>query len=141
MVPRGRQGPSPFVSSASPRGPLALATSQAAHLKFLAHAAHTHLLGLECFDIDIPFIITFSHLIFTQLLLSLVQTFCTGYVLFCLCKVPLQYVIWILPLNRRLQTWLPPLQLRGNFGSVLTALHACLHRKNHYYWCILDFSR
>ena len=55
MVPRGRQGPSPFVSSASPRGPLALATSQAAHPKFLAHAANTHLLGLEYFDIDIPF--------------------------------------------------------------------------------------
>ena len=55
MVPRGRQGLSPFLSSASPRGPLALATSQIAHLKFLAHAAHTHLLGLECFDIDIPF--------------------------------------------------------------------------------------
>ena len=55
MVPRGRQGPSPFVSSASPRGPLALATSQIAHLNFLAHAEHTHLLGLKCFDIDIPF--------------------------------------------------------------------------------------
>ena len=55
MVPRGRQGPSPFVSSASPREPLALATSQAAHPKFLAHAANTHLLGLEYFDIDIPF--------------------------------------------------------------------------------------
>ena len=55
MVPRSRQGPSPFVSSTSPPGPLALATSQIARLKFLAHAALTHLLGLECFDIDIPF--------------------------------------------------------------------------------------
>ena len=55
MVPRGRQGSQPLVSSASPLGPIALATSQAAHLEFLAHAAHTHLLGLECFYIDIPF--------------------------------------------------------------------------------------
>ena len=55
MVPRGRQGSQPLVSSASPLGPIALATSQIAHLEFLAHAAHTHLVGLECFYIDIPF--------------------------------------------------------------------------------------
>ena len=126
MVPRGRQGSQPLVSSASPLGPIALATSQTAHLEFLAHAAHTHLLGSSVFTSIFPFIIPFSHLTFTQLLLSVVQTFCTSSVLFCLCKVPLQYVIWILPLNRRLQIWLPPLQLRGNFGSVLTALHVCL---------------
>ena len=83
-------------------------------------------LGSNIFTSIFPFIITFSHLIFTQLLLSLVQMFCTSSVLFCLCKVPLRYVLWILPLNRHLQTWLPPLQIRGNFGSVPTALHVCL---------------
>ena len=32
-----------------------MAISQRAHLWFLAHAAHLHLFGLECFCIDIPF--------------------------------------------------------------------------------------
>ena len=83
-------------------------------------------LGSNIFTSIFPCIITFSHLTFTQLLLSVVQTFCTSSVLFRLCKVPLRYVIWIPPLNHRLQTWLPPLQIRGNFGSVPTALHVCL---------------
>ena len=73
-----------------------------------------------------PFIITFSHLTFTQLLISVVQTFFTSSVLFRLCKVPLRYVIWIQHLSRRHQTWLLPIQNKGNFGSVLTALLACL---------------
>ena len=56
MVPRGgRQGSQPLVSYASPLGSVAMAIIQRAHLWFLAHAAHTHLFGLECFCIDIPF--------------------------------------------------------------------------------------
>ena len=120
MVPRGRQGSSPFVSSASSQELLALAISQAAHPKFLARAGNSVFLDSNILTSIFPFIITFSHLIFTQLLLSFVQTLCTSSVLLRLCKVPLQYVICILPLRRRLQTWLPP---RGNFGSVSTALH------------------
>ena len=83
-------------------------------------------LGSYIFTSIFPFFITFSHLTFTQLLLSVVQTFCTSSVLFRLCKVPLRYVIWIQHLSRRHQTWLLPIQNKGNFGSVLSALLVCL---------------
>ena len=56
VVPRGgRLGSYPLVSNASPRGSVAMAISQRAHSRFLAHAAKTHLFGLEIFAIDIPF--------------------------------------------------------------------------------------
>ena len=54
MVPRGRQGPRPFVLTASARGTLALSAREL-HPKFLAHAVNTQLFGLEYFYIDIPF--------------------------------------------------------------------------------------
>ena len=82
--------------------------------------------GLEYFTSIFPFIITFSFLTFTQLLLSVVQTFCASSVLFRLCKVPLRYVIWILHLSHRLQTWPRPIQNKGNSGSVLAVPRACL---------------
>ena len=54
VVPRGgRLGSYPLVSYASPRGSVAMAISQRAHWRFLAHAAKTHLFGLEIFAIDI----------------------------------------------------------------------------------------
>ena len=72
------------------------------------------------FYIDIPFHYHLLSFNLTQVLLSFVQTLCTSSVLLNLCKVPLQYVIWILLLHHGLQTWRPT---GGNFGSVSTALH------------------
>ena len=61
VVPRGgRLWSYPLVSYASPRGSVAMAISQRAHCWFLAHAAKTHLFGLECFAIDIPFSLSLS---------------------------------------------------------------------------------
>ena len=76
--------------------------------------------GLVYFTSIFPFIIIFCHLIFTQLLLIIVQTLCTSSVLLNVCKVNLPYIIWILLLRHGLQTWRPT---RGNFGSVSTTLH------------------
>ena len=76
--------------------------------------------GLVYFTSIFPFIIIFCHLIFTQLLLIIVQTLCAISVLLNLSKVNLPYIISILLLRHGLQTWRPT---RANFGSVSTALH------------------
>ena len=86
-------------------------------------------LGSSFFTSIFPLIILFYHLTFIQFLLSVVQTFCTSSVLFGLCKVPLQYVIWIPTLNLRLQIWPPPFQIREDFGSVITACHEDLQSR------------
>ena len=120
------RGPSPSSHPRHPLEPLLWRPARQLICCFSPTLRTRIFLGSSVFASIFPFIIPFPHLTFTQLLLSVVQTFCTSSVLFCLCKVPLQYVIWILPLNHRPQIWLPPLQLRGNFGSVSTALHVCL---------------
>ena len=60
--------------------------------------------GLVYFTSIFPFIIIFCHLIFTQLLLIIVQTLCTISVLLNLSKVNLPYIISILLLRHGLQT-------------------------------------
>ena len=119
----GRLGPSPLSHPCRPLGPITLATGQRSSFKVSRPCCLQAFLGSSVFTSIFPLIILFYHLTFTQLLLSVVQTFCTSFVLFCLCKVPLQYVIWIPPLNLHLQIW--PLQRKGDFGSVLTARHVC----------------
>ena len=120
------RGPSPSSHPRHPLDPLLWRSARELICSFSPTLLTRIFLGSSVFASIFPFIIPFSHLTFIQLLSSVVQAFCTSAVLFCLCKVPLQYVIWILPLNRRLQIWPPLLQLRGNFGSVPTALRVCL---------------
>ena len=56
MVPRGSPGPQPLVTyESSPLDPLLWRQAREAHPKSLAQNANKHLLGLECFYIDIPF--------------------------------------------------------------------------------------
>ena len=86
-------------------------------------------LGSSVFTSIFPLIILFYRLTFIQLLLSVVQTFCTSSIVFGLCKVPLQYVIGIPPLKLRLQIWPPPFQIREDFGSVITARHVDLQSR------------
>ena len=47
--------PDPLSHPHHPVDPLLWRPARQLHPKFLAHTANTHLLGLECFDIDIPF--------------------------------------------------------------------------------------
>ena len=124
MVPRGSPGLSPL--SHTSRTPLDLSLwrqSREANSKSLAHAVYKHCWARVFFTSIFPLIILFYHFPFTQLLLSVVQTFCTSFISIGLCKVPLLYVIWIQPLNLRLQIW--PLQRKGDFGSVLIVHHGC----------------
>ena len=56
MVPRGSPGPQPLVTyESSPLNPLLWWQAREAHPKSFAQNANKHLLGLECFYIDIPF--------------------------------------------------------------------------------------
>ena len=55
MVPRGRLGSSPFVSSASSQEALALAPSQDSHPKFLALAGNSVFLGSNILTSIFPF--------------------------------------------------------------------------------------
>ena len=85
-------------------------------------------LGSSVFTSIFPLIIIFYHLTFIQSLLSNVQTSCTSYELFTLCKVPLRYVIGIETPNFR-QIWQPPFQIKQHFGSVITACHEQLQSR------------
>ena len=99
---------------------------------------NTHLLGLEYFDIDIPFhyhLFSFNlYPIALEFSANVLHKFCV--VLF------MQSAFTIRNMN------FTPEPSSPNMASAAPAnrkfrkctLHACLHRKNHYYWCILDFS-
>ena len=107
------------------------------HKCFLARILAKHsIFALVFFTSIFPFITIFSLLTFTQLLLSVVQTFCTSAVLFRVCKVHLRYEIWIQHQSRRHQIWPLPIQNKGNFGSVLTAHHVCLR----FYMIIIPYA-
>ena len=105
MVPRGgpHGGPSPSSHMHHPLDPLLWRSARELICGFSPTLLTRIFLGSSVFASIFPFIILFSHLTFIQLLLSVVQAFCTSAVLLGLCKVPLQCVIWILPLSRRLQ--------------------------------------
>ena len=122
MVPRGSpRFPDPLSLPRPPLEPSPWWSARVLHKRFLAHTVKTQYFWARIFYIDIPFHYHFfCHLIFTQLLLIIVQTLCTISVLLNLSKVNLPYIISILLLRHGLQTWR---STRGNFGSVSTALH------------------
>ena len=128
--------PAPFVS---PRhlGTLALATSQGTSLNVLSRILARHsIFALVFFTSLFPFITIFSLLTFTQIPLTVLQTFCTSAGLFRVCKVRLRYERWIQQQSRRHQIWPLPNQNKGNFGSVLTAHHVCLR----FYMIIIPYA-
>ena len=98
--------------------------------------ARHSIFALVFFTSIFPFITIFSFLTFTQLLLSVLQTFCTSAVLFRVCKVRLRYDIWIQHQSGRHQIWPLPIQNKGSFGSVLTAHHVCLR----FYMIIIPYA-
>ena len=125
----GRLGPSPLSHTSRPPWIHYSGDRPEKLIQSLSPKMRTSIfLGSSVFTSIFPLNIIFYHLNFIQLLLSVVQTFCTSSVLFGLCKVPLQYVIWIPPLNLRLQIWSPPFQIR-DFGSVITARHVDLQSR------------
>ena len=112
--------PDPLSLPRPPLEPSPWRSARVLHKRFLAHTVKTQYFWARIFTSIFPFSIIFYHLIFTQLLLIIVQTLCTISVLLNLSKVNLPYIISILLLRHGLQTWRPT---RGNFGSVSTALH------------------
>ena len=126
----GRQGPSPLSHTSRPPWIYHSGGSPEKLIQSLSPKMRTaFFLGSSVFTSIFPLIILFYHLTFIQFLLSVVQTSCTSSVLFGVCKVPLQYIIWIPTLNLCLQIWPPPFQIREDFESLITACHEDLQSR------------
>ena len=137
VVSRGRLGPQPPLSHRVTPETSPLAVGQGTSLTFSrVYCRHTVFLRSYFLHRYFLFITIFSILTFTQMLLTLSQTFCTSAVLLHVCKVRLRYERWIQQQSRRQQIWPLTNKNKGNFGSVLTAHHVCLR----FYMIIIPYA-
>ena len=127
VVSRGRLGSQPPLSHRVTPETSPWRSARVSHCKVLAYTVDTVFLRSYFLHRYFLFIAIFSILTFTQMLLTLSQTFCTSAVLLHVCKVRLRYERWIKQQSGRQQIWPLTNQNKGNFGgSVLTAHHVGL---------------
>ena len=126
VVSRGRLGSQPPLSHRVTPETSPWRSARVSHSCSLANTVDTVFLRSYFLHRYFLFITIFSILNFTQMILTLSQTFCTSAVLLHVCKVCLRYERWIKQQSGRQQIWPLTNQNKGNFGSVLTAHHVCL---------------